>query len=109
MIFVSSLFGGLTKQKSVSEETILKLNQALHLASEFNGGGMRLPIMLQSLVWNGEEIDLVRHQVLIDKKLEEKPEKCADMICCIAPKWIHYPGEKDDVKSLIKQLPIISN
>lgn len=103
-ILVSSLFASITKRDSVSDETLQKLNQALHLVSDDNCNSMILPITIKSLIWNGTEIELVRE----DAMNSERQERCVDRICGMIPEWLRYTGEKEDVSSLIKYLHVFS-
>ena len=97
MVYLSSLYGSLSKQNTIDDVMLHRLNAALHLSNgKYGSDSLILPFMLQSLVWGDIEVELEKHRAPLTN-----PTVCADTICEIAPKWIRYTNAKQDVENLV--------
>lgn len=101
LILLSSLYGKLTKRKSIDNETLTKLNRALHLvSSDCNKEAILLPIRIQNLIWDNEEIDLTQYEE------KDKQEMIREIIKSI-PDYLRYNKDGEDIARLLSLLPAL--
>lgn len=66
MILLSALYGCITKRSRVDNETLKKLNHALHLTqTESYEEGALVPLHLKSLIWDDKELIEIQESVRI--------------------------------------------
>lgn len=103
-ILISSLFARITNQKRLDDETLSKLNQVFNLTNVSDNDGMLLPVMLQSLIWDEEEIEIVREYNASGSVT--KTESCVSKVCEIIPTWLVYENFDADVRKLFNNFSL---
>lgn len=104
LIAISALYGCVSQKEVVSEETLRKLNEALHLVSKDGyENSILVPMRMSSLLWNEEEINLIR-----EVAESKDPELVVNSLVRVIPESLRYENEREDVVKLVQLLPELS-
>lgn len=106
LVLLPALYSTLTNQcgQVVTQETLEKLQAAMHITSIGNEEAMGLPMTLSHLLWDGEVVDLA-----CSKWLAGNVEDSVSQLETAIPVSLRYPQMVEDIRALLRILPDVTS